>query len=336
MCELFGLSCNKPVSVSFSWRGFLARGRLNRDGWGVAFYPDGRSLCLIKEPRPSVDSAMAKFLRSADFVRGKIIVSHVRRASVGEVAYRNTHPFVRELFGREWVFAHNGTLIGDLPSPRFYEPVGETDSERAFCLMLDRLRELGRGASVREKIKCIEGAANELSSYGGLNFLMSDGECLYAFWSGHSSLYYTVRAPPHAADVRLLDEDFEVNLGLLKAEDEVATIVATRELTSEGWIRPPRRKLMVFKDGLPYLSEGQLAILKYVRSSPHRVSIRDISSGLGMGLEEAVANVLELRRTGMLEQDGRDTVPASHPEATFYTNPSVRSAIDRILNYLRV
>ncbi|MEM2335545.1 MAG: class II glutamine amidotransferase [Candidatus Bathyarchaeia archaeon] len=40
MCELFGFSCNKPVGVSFSWRGFLARGRFNRDSWGVTFYPD--------------------------------------------------------------------------------------------------------------------------------------------------------------------------------------------------------------------------------------------------------------------------------------------------------
>ncbi|MEM3466227.1 MAG: class II glutamine amidotransferase [Candidatus Jordarchaeales archaeon] len=336
MCELFGFSCNRSISIGFSWRGFLARGRVHRDGWGVAFYPDGRSICLIKESNPSVNSTMASFLKSANFVRGKIVISHVRWASKGEVAYRNTHPFVRELFGREWVFAHNGTLIGKLPNPRFYEPIGETDSEKAFCLILDRLRELGRGASIYEGVKCIEDAANEFAGYGGFNFLMSDGEHLYAFWSGYSSLYYIIRVPPHMGVVKLLDEDFEVDLSELKAEDEVATIIATRELTSEAWIRFPERRLMVFRDGLPYLSREQLTILKYVRSSSHRVSIRSISNGLGISIEETAANILELKKRGMLKQDGRDRVPANHPDATFYTNPDLRSTIDRILNYLKI
>ncbi|MEM1587091.1 MAG: class II glutamine amidotransferase [Candidatus Bathyarchaeia archaeon] len=57
-------------SISFSWRGFLARGRVNRDCWEVAFYPDGLSLSeLIKEPNPSIDSATASFLRTTNFVR---------------------------------------------------------------------------------------------------------------------------------------------------------------------------------------------------------------------------------------------------------------------------
>jgi predicted glutamine amidotransferase len=31
------------------------------------------------------------------------------------VALENTHPFVRELWGRYWVFAHNGDLEGFHP-----------------------------------------------------------------------------------------------------------------------------------------------------------------------------------------------------------------------------
>jgi len=32
MCELFGISSNKPVRVSFSWLGFRKKGRIHRDG----------------------------------------------------------------------------------------------------------------------------------------------------------------------------------------------------------------------------------------------------------------------------------------------------------------
>jgi glutamine amidotransferase len=278
MCELFGLSCNRPVGVGFTWRGFLAGGSSHRDGWGVGFYPDGFSACVIKEPRPSTESPVARFLNFADIVVSKIVISHVRTASKGAVTYRNTHPFVRELFGREWVFAHNGTIIGETLKPRFYEPVGETDSEAAFCLILDRLRGLGRGAGLEEKAKVIEDEARRFSELSDkFNFLMSDGEHLYAFRSKGGSLYYTIRAPPHSGVLKLVDEDFEVNLGDLKGEGEVATIVATRELTvGEAWMNLPAEKLTIFKDGLPYLTKGERSILTYIRRSPHRVSIKEI------------------------------------------------------------
>jgi predicted glutamine amidotransferase len=56
------------VSVRFLWRGIVKSGLNQRDGWGLAFYPDGRAVCLIKEPVPSASSPMAEFLKSHDFV----------------------------------------------------------------------------------------------------------------------------------------------------------------------------------------------------------------------------------------------------------------------------
>lgn len=101
--------------------------------------------------------------------------------SKGERSYRNTHPFSRELYGREWCFAHNGTILRDLPKPRFYTSMGETDSERAFCIIMDRLRDLGEDADLAVISEVIERTAREFSSLGDFNFLMSDGERLYAF-----------------------------------------------------------------------------------------------------------------------------------------------------------
>jgi len=330
------MTCNKHVNVSFTWRGFITRGSKHRDGWGVAFYPDDLSACIIKEPKPSINSPIAQFLKSANIIKSKIVISHVRAASRGSATYRNTHPFVRELFGREWVFAHNGTIDGEMPNPKFYEPVGETDSERAFCLILDRLRDLGRDANLHERARVIEEEAKKLSSISRIfNFLMSDGEHLFAFRSEHGSLYYTVRIPPHNVMVKLVDDDLEVDLSSIKGENEVATIIATEKLTAgESWVSLPPNKLMIFKDGLPYLSGEQWNILKYVRSSPHRVSIRDISKGVGIDVNEVVRGVIYLSELGMLLQDNRDVVPSTHPDATFYTNPDMRKIIDSILSWL--
>jgi len=50
---------------------------------------------------------------------------------------------------------------------------------------------------------------------------------LYTFWSGHSSLYYLVRAPPHRMIAQLEDKDFEIDLSELKESDKIATLVAT-------------------------------------------------------------------------------------------------------------
>ena len=71
------------------------------------------------------------------------MVAHIRHATRGTIALENTQPFSRELWGRVHVFAHNGDL-GDglyrnIPAAARHRPIGETDSEVAFCLLIQRL-----------------------------------------------------------------------------------------------------------------------------------------------------------------------------------------------------
>jgi len=47
---------------------------------------------------------------------------------------------VRELWGRYWVFAHNGDLKDYAPRLHGnFRPVGDADSERAFCWLMQEL-----------------------------------------------------------------------------------------------------------------------------------------------------------------------------------------------------
>jgi predicted glutamine amidotransferase len=76
------------------------------------------------------------------------VIAHIRHATQGAVSLANTQPFVRELRGRVHVFAHNGA-VGALPASARgncgggrFQPIGETDSEVAFCQFLGRLAEL--------------------------------------------------------------------------------------------------------------------------------------------------------------------------------------------------
>jgi len=109
MCELLGMSFNLSVRPSISFRGFRYRGENNPHGWGLAFYPD-ESVQIVKEPIKAKKSSLSKFLQDYQEVRSKVFVAHVRYTSVGSKSHKNTHPFYRELSGKEYVFAHNGTL----------------------------------------------------------------------------------------------------------------------------------------------------------------------------------------------------------------------------------
>jgi len=147
MCELFCMSSSAPVSFQVSLEPFARHGGLegpHKDGWGLAWYVDG-DVRLLKEPHPASDSACVRFMREAP-VRTELVISHIRRATVGAVSMKNCQPFMRELGGRMHVFAHNGHLELDALRERLplggYAPVGDTDSERAFCGLLEQLRHL--------------------------------------------------------------------------------------------------------------------------------------------------------------------------------------------------
>lgn len=143
MCELLALSSSQPVRLNFSLQALAARGGATgraHDGWGVAFY-QGHDVALFREPAAAADSALVRFLESSGPAT-ELAISHIRHATQGELSLANTQPFVRELGGRRHVFAHNGNLPGIYRSAALaldrYRPVGQTDSEHAFCTLLSR------------------------------------------------------------------------------------------------------------------------------------------------------------------------------------------------------
>ena len=142
MCELLGMSANVPTDICFSFTGLMQRGGRtgpHRDGWGIAFY-EGHGCRAFHDPHPSAESEIARLVQRYA-IKSRIVVSHIRRANRGRVCLENTHPFGRELWGRHWVFAHNGQLRGVKRLPlHFYHPIGSTDSEHAFCWLLDHIR----------------------------------------------------------------------------------------------------------------------------------------------------------------------------------------------------
>jgi len=246
MCELLGLAFNEPVTVSISFRAFRHRGATNPDGWGLAWFKDGRPE-IRKEPAPANKSGAALDVvdKPNSFV-SNIFIAHVRRASCGTRTEQNTHPFCHDLHGTPIVFAHNGTLRG-LPKPARFRPHGETDSERALCLLLSWMQEEGVAFS---NFPRIEDLLRELNQYGSMNVLFSNGSELFAYRdaNGYKGLCLTYREAPFQA-VTLQDEDWTVDLSEVKKPSERGFVIATSPLTDEDWTDLRPGALLVIRAG---------------------------------------------------------------------------------------
>lgn len=199
MCRLFGqiadsdrTACDPLCSAENALR---TQSHLHPHGWGIAWYG-----ARGPRVRRGVMAAHADldFVRAGKRARSRIVLAHVRDASVGRVALENTHPFVE---GR-WVFAHNGTvarykrsravreaLLAALSPARRERLRGQTDSERCFQIFLSRLDVRGgRGqatlAEVRtalaETVALVCAIADRGEFRSTLNFLVSDGRLLCA------------------------------------------------------------------------------------------------------------------------------------------------------------
>ncbi len=253
MCELMGMSANVPTDVCFSFAGLMRRGGQtgpHRDGWGIVFYED-RGCRAFHDQSPSAQSEIARFIRGYS-IKSRTVICHIRRANRGRVVLENTHPFVRELWGRNWAFAHNGQLRNVKKWPlSSFRPVGTTDSEHAFCWLLGQLRERWSEAPSPACLRrAIDALAHEIAVQGVFNMLLSDSKSLYGFRSTNL-VYLTRRAPFGAAT--LVDEDLAIDFSREATPDDVVTIVATRPLTrDEPWSTIEKGALVTFQGGRIY------------------------------------------------------------------------------------
>ena len=258
MCQLLGMNSRLPASLTLSFTGFSQRGGCtdhHADGWGMAFFESegtrpGKGVRCFVDKESAATSPIAMMLRSFP-IKSHNVVAHVRKATVGEVRLENSHPFVRELWGRYWVFAHNGDLKDfDPPLHGAFRPVGDTDSERAFCWLLQELSKSHAGVpSVAELTLTLRELVPQIARHGTFNFLLSNGQALWTHAS--TNLHYLVRQHPFP-EVHLRDEDVKVDLSELNGPDDRLAIVVTEPLTTnETWIRLQPGELVTFVDGCP-------------------------------------------------------------------------------------
>lgn len=262
MCDLLGISLRNPMNARISLDAFQISGDRNPDGWGLGYYK-GEILQVVKEAEPSVQSGLYDFIEA--YTESKIYISHVRRSTRGSRSYLNTHPFYRRLIVNdkrfEWLFAHNGTLseLSHLKLNKFI-PLGETDSEHAFCYILQSILNQGIAAWTDDDFIFIESILRDINSdRNELNCIFSDGKLLFCYSDENkhnNGLRYMKKVTTRGkidlvsqgAKLGLIDIQ-SANISRDLVQDNDGYIIVTRELAGENWVEFENGELIVFNDG---------------------------------------------------------------------------------------
>lgn len=249
MCQLLGMNANTPTDLMFSFTGFAKRAEEHKDGFGIAFFEDA-GVRLFVDAQSAALSPVAEMVRRYP-IHSANVIAHIRKATQGHVALQNTHPFQRELWGRYWAFAHNGDLEGYAPTLHgAFRPVGDTDSELAFCWLMQELAKAHAGVpTIAELTQTLGELAQRIAAHGTFNFMLSNGQALWAHCS--TKLHYIVRQHPFQA-ARLQDEDMSVDFARNTTPNDRVAVVVTEPLTAdETWLPFSPGELKVFVDGAP-------------------------------------------------------------------------------------
>jgi glutamine amidotransferase len=130
-----------------------------------------------------------------------------------------------------------------------FRPIGTTDSEHAYCYLLEALRSSFRDypRRVRDVWELVADVGGELGADGTFNFLLGDGRHLYARCA--TRLCHIVRKAPFGL-ASLADEDVRIDFSTVTTPRDRVAVVATRPLTNnETWIEGRPGELWVFDGG---------------------------------------------------------------------------------------
>jgi glutamine amidotransferase len=267
MCELLGLCFSQPISADFSLGEFALRDAENADGWGLGWYPD-QSLSIVKEPMMWERSGHSGFLKTYQGLSSRIYIGHVRHKTTGGVpTHSDTHPFARELGGREYCFAHNGTIQGhywELPLGTFH-PIGRTDSEYLFCHLLGVIAGRGRDA-LAQPVGWIwlHDLLNDLNRRGRINCVLSDGQRLFCYHDTAGWKGLAIRKVYVPDGSKRSFGDPEIRFDLASAGVNHGFVVATKPLSASGWHLFEPGELMVLAGGIVRMSNNNLDLLRNI------------------------------------------------------------------------
>ena len=244
MCRLFGLHGGEQRVRGCFWlleapNSLALQSRRQPDGYGIGtFAADGS---------PDVDRGVIAAWQDEAYARqaregcSRTYVVHLRYASAGPAALRNSHPFLQD----RRLFAHNGVIIdleeieahldGDQSLVR-----GDTDSERFFALITRETRRAD--GDVRAGIAAAVSWIGRRLPLFSLNFVLATADELWALrYPDTNELWVLERRAGGPHGCRHLDETSEVGTLRVRSDDLAtcdAVIVASEPMDEHPDWRP--------------------------------------------------------------------------------------------------
>jgi glutamine amidotransferase len=235
MCRLFAAAASDPVDVSFellrSDNSVLRQSELHDSGWGSVYYTEHGSevnrFAQAAHAHESFDELVSG--------RARLIMVHVRRATIGGLKDENTHPFTRG----PYAYCHNGTILKASELEPFADrpPAGDTDSERFFNLLMTGFDPEDVVGSLRRTVE----RTCDTCRFSALNLLFCDGRRLYAYRFGVYQMFWKLRALNLDADTQT-----HFHLHIERPRGEHVVLVASERLTEdEHWTEFGQDELLV-------------------------------------------------------------------------------------------
>ncbi|KAI5478960.1 glutamine amidotransferase [Pseudohyphozyma bogoriensis] len=293
MCRLLVVKSEEPIQLALlltapahsiinqasDSRLRLDSGAVNADGFGVGWYP---SQLLDPDPTPGVFKSCTpawsdeNLRRLAEKVRSELIFAHVRASTTGALTQPNCHPW---RYG-SLLWMHNGCISSwtkiirkvqaDLSDEFYHLPKGNTDSEWAFSVFLERLSKLTDPRATVIPHQLLRQAMLEtislLNSYVAslppsstppepslLNFCVTDGISVVAtrYISSRTeeaaSLFFSTGSR-FELDEKSVEDNGRKNYRMSKADRrEKVVLIASEPLTFErsDWLEVPSQTCVV-------------------------------------------------------------------------------------------
>ena len=256
MCRLLAVSVNKITHTKDILSNFRELSLIHGDGWGIAFWDDNlKEFERIRSAKRALDDDVFEGVRQT--LRSNHLIAHVRLASSPLIAREHfSHPFRQKIGNHEFVFAHNGSIF---PKERLQQQlinhfpekgIEATDSEIAFCFLMDKVQENLSDVAFSDHIRMVSVLEDALQQMfedvqGTFNFLLADSNYIYAFnWD---YMEYVIRDPETE---KWPSSEEERKIWSKKNErGEKAIIICSEGFTYEDWHPIGRFELVVLKNG---------------------------------------------------------------------------------------
>jgi glutamine amidotransferase len=228
MCEIFGVNAKSKVQINDYLKEFYSHSKEHPHGWGLGIL-DGEAFSIEKEPMQASKSRYLKE-RLKEPIEARNALAHIRYATIGNVEYRNCHPYtMHDHSKRRWTLIHNGTIFDYAPLNKYVgKQKGDTDSERILLYLVEKIdqmeKQCGYAPDEAERFACLDAIVTEMSKGNKLNLLIYDGELLYV----HTNYPQTLH----------------------RLEKDDLCLFSTQPLSREDWQPETFTTLLAYKDGV--------------------------------------------------------------------------------------